>query len=428
MEDVLIRNISQNHPRALPVLFFTELWERFSYYGMQALLILYMVSELSFSDSSAYGIFAAYATLVYVTPIFGGMIADKYIGCRKAIVLGGAIMALGHFALALPWNETFYLGLALLICGNGFFKPNISSLLGQLYEHGDSKRDAGFTIFYMGINLGAFLSPLACGYLGEVYGWHYGFGLAGFGMLLGLVTFLSFSHRLEGHGFAPNPVRLTKRKYGLTFLGRIYLSLAVLLPVLALVVRNASWLDQVMPYVGGVVLLSMLYLAYSSEVHERSNVIVILVMMFFHSCFWAFQFQSASSMNLFTSRNVDRLFYGFEVLTTWFQALNPIFIVLLAPLFSSLWSRLGARNKDPYPPGKFTLGLWLLSAGFAITALGTKFVDIDGLTPMSFLVLGYLIQTAGEVCIAPVGLSMVSKLAPERFLGAFMGIWFIGIS
>jgi proton-dependent oligopeptide transporter, POT family len=424
----LIKKISQHHPSALPVLFFAELWERFSYYGMQALLVLFMVSELAFSDKHSYGIFAAYATLVYITPMLGGVLADRYIGCRKAITLGAIIMAMGHFCLAITGDFTFYIGLALLICGNGFFKPNISSLLGQLYEHGDPRRDAGFTIFYMGINIGAFFAPLACGFLGEVYGWHYGFGLAGFGMLIGLLIFQNFAYKIGDHGHPPNPQKLTKRRFGLTVLNRIYLGLAILIPFFAFVVSNPGILDSIMPYVLGSLLCGLLILAYQSESHERSNVITILVLMFFHSCFWAFMFQMASSINLYTSRNVDRMLGGFELPTTWFQALNPIFIVMLAPIFSTVWVYLGRKNLDPYPPMKFTLGLLMLSLGFAILAFGSSIVDQNGLSPMYWVITAYFVQTAGEVCIAPVGLSMVSKLAPERFSSVFMGIWFIGLS
>jgi POT family proton-dependent oligopeptide transporter len=424
----LIKKISQHHPRALAVLFFTELWERFSYYGMQALLVLYMVSELDFTDNHSYGIFAAYATLVYVTPIIGGALSDRYLGCRKAITLGAVIMALGHFALAMSHDISFYLGLSLLICGNGFFKPNISSLLGQLYEHGDPRRDSGFTIFYMGINMGAFMAPLACGFLGEKYGWHYGFGLAGIGMLAGLIIFRTFAYTIGDHGFPPNPEKLEKRRYGLTVTNRIYLSLVFLIPAFALIVYNSEILDSFMPFFLVSLLGGLIYLAYNSEKHERSNVITILVMMFFHSSFWAFMFQMASSINLYTSRNIDRVIGGFEVPATWFLALNPVFIVMLAPIFSFLWVRLGRRNRDPYPPMKFSFGLLMLSAGFGILALGTTFADQNGLSPWYWMVIAYFVQTAGEVCVAPVGLSMVSKLAPARFSSIFMGIWFIGIS
>lgn len=395
---------------------------------MQALLVLYMVSELSYSDTDSYTIFAAYLTLVYITPIFGGMIADRYIGCRRAIILGGVIMAMGHFSLAFPGSVAFYMGLALLVCGNGFFKANISSLLGKLYEHGDPRRDSGFTIFYMGINIGAFFSPLVCGYLGHQYGWHYGFGLAGIGMLIGLLVFISFMHLLENHGCAPKERKLKKRKYGLTVPGRIYLGSAIVIPLVALLVSNASCLDTVMPVFGAILLISMIYFAYNSGRLERSNVITIFVLMFFHACFWAFMDQSAMSINLFTDRNVDRMIGAFEVPTPWFQALNPVFIVTMAPVFSFLWIRLGRRHLDPYPPVKFAIALLLLAAGFGVLVFGTNFADTNGITPVYWLLLAYFLQTSGEVCISPVGLSMVTKLAPQRFSSLFMGIWLVSIS
>jgi len=424
----LIENISQNHPRALPVLFFTELWERFSYYGMQALLVLYMVSELAYSDSFSYGTFAAYAALVYITPIIGGTIADKLLGCRRAIILGGIIMALGHFALAFAGLEMFYLGLALLICGNGFFKPNISSLLGQLYTHGDHKRDAGFTIFYMGINIGAFFSPLVCGYLGTVYGWHYGFGMAGLGMLVGLVVFISFGSTLGNHGKAPKSVDLKKRVFGLTIPGRIYLSTVIAVPIFALMVYNASCLDMIMPVVGVLLIGIMVFITISSNSDERGNVMTICLLMIFHALFWAFMDQNASSLNLFTDRNVDRIVMGFEIPTPWFQALNPVFIVMLAPIISFLWVRLSYKNMDPNPPFKFALGILLLAAGFGMLSLEIYFADAKGISNVYWLVAAYFLMTAGEVCISPVGLSMVTRLAPRRYASFFMGAWLISIS
>jgi POT family proton-dependent oligopeptide transporter len=419
---------AEKQPTALPVLFFTELWERFSYYGMVALLVLYMVSEMGQSDDFAYSIFATYVTLVYVTPLLGGFLSDRYLGCRYAIILGSLLMALGHFTLALPSDISFYLGLSLIIAGNGFFKPNITSLLGQLYKHGDPRRDSGYTIFYMAINIGSFFSPLICGFLGEFYGWHYGFGAAGVGMFIGLFTFLKFQYTIGDHGFPPNPAKLKKPRYGLTPPARITLGTLAAIPLFAYIILNASSMDKVMPYVGVVIFSSVLFLAFRSKESERRNILVILALMIFHTIFWAFMFQGANSINLFTSRNVDRMIGGFEIPTAWFQSLNPIFIVTLAPLFSMLWMRLRKTNRDPYPSAKFLLGLLFLSAGFGCLGIGALCINDAGRSPMSWLVLGYCIQTAGEVCISPVGLSMVSKLAPKRFASVFFGIWMLSIS
>lgn len=406
------------HPRGLYILFFTEMWERFSFYGMRALLVLYMTKELLFADDKAYGIYGAYGALVYTTPVLGGLLADRLLGYQKAIILGAGLMALGHFCMAVQHPLFFYGALALLIAGNGLFKPNISSLVGQLYEQNDPRRDAGFTIFYMGINLGAFLAPLACGLIGEVYGWHYGFGLAGIGMLAGMLIFLSGRHRLAGLGLPPAVERLHRPlfKY-LTVRNAVYPGILLSLPLLGLLVLQNQLTGWLLIAVGLTVLGALLYVAWASERIERERMFVILTLTFFAVTFWAFFEQAGSSINLFTDRNIDRTVFDWTIPASVFQSVNPLFIILLAPLFSSLWLRLGNKAADPPTPVKFALGILLLAAGFAALAVGASAAGADGKTSMLWLLLGYLLITTGELSLSPVGLSMITRLAPAKLVG-----------
>ena len=443
------------HPAGLFVLFFVEMWERFSFYGMRALLVFYMVKELMYADAEAYAIYGAYGSLVYATPIIGGLLADRLLGYRRAIVLGGVLMTLGHFAMAIEHEVFFYGALGLLILGNGFFKPNISSLVGKLYDEGDERRDGGFTIFYMGINLGALLAPLTCGVIGEVYGWHWGFGLAGVGMLLGLMLFLAMQGVLGDEGLPPDPGHLHgKLAPGVSRELAVWLgSLAVLPLVMALLVpglgaKLALWLDKFwfMPSAltgllmdqelaglllivfGVVVLGSLLVMAARSPKIERERMFVVLVLIFFSMMFWAFFEQAGSSINMFTDRNVDRFLLGWEIPASSFQSVNPAYIILFAPLFAHLWTWLRRKNLEPSVPVKFALGIIQLGLGFGAFVIGARLAGPDGLVPLTFLLLGYLLHTTGELCLSPVGLSMVTKLAPAKVVGLVMGAWFLSSS
>ncbi len=388
---------SQGHPKGLYLLFGVEAWERFSYYGMRALLVLYMVKVLQFSTEKAGSIYGMYTGLVYLTPLFGGYLADRYLGARKSIFIGGLLMALGHFAMAFPPLPFFYAALILLILGNGFFKPNISTVVGKLYEKDDPRRDGGFTIFYMGINLGAFFSPLVCSTLGESVGWHYGFGAAGVGMLLGLVMYMIWGKRFLGDkGMEPTRPHL-----------------------------NADGTSSDEPLTR----------------EEKERIAVIFIMSFFVIFFWAAFEQAGSSMTLFADRSTDRSISFIQVAhpiawfrsimptvpwqfpAGWFQAVNPLLIVLLAPLFSRMWLDLARRGKEPSTPVKFVFGLGLLAVGFVVMiAAAAMYVDHG---PVSFfwLFAAYLLHTLGELCLSPVGLSMVTKLAPLKFASLMMGIW-----
>ncbi len=466
------------HPVGLFVLFFTEMWERFSYYGMRALLVLYLVEEINSSNPGrgwtaveAGELYGWYTMLVYITPIIGGILADKYFGFRRAITMGAILMSLGHFALAFEPMPAFYLGLVLLIIGNGFFKPNISSIVGQLYPDGSPKKDSGYTIFYQGINVGAFLGSILCGYLAETFGWHYGFGLAGIFMVIGMIQFQLAQKMFGQIGLPPSA-----SKEDLNAPERI-LNDEVIDEVDDLVVDNVSEVEKK-----------------PTKKVERDRLIVVGVLAFFSIFFWAAFEQAGSSMNIFASDYTDRtlgsgsgaftfkvissiisllpvailiwLFAGTakklgrdyagamgfmglsililigitgymiynqfqsdnaEVPATWFQSLNALFIFTLAPLFSFVWQTLAKTKLNPNGPQKFAIGLVLLGLGFIPLVYGASGIiggnSIEKVS-MIFLVLAYLLHTMGELSLSPVGLSYVSKLSPKRLIGIMFGIWF----
>ena len=523
------------HPPGLFVLFFAEMWERFSYYGMRALLVFYMTKAfLAYGDNRAYEVYGAYTSLVYMTPFIGGLLADRILGRRRAVVIGGALMAAGHLLMTVENRIAFYMALALLICGNGFFKPNISTIVGGLYHAGNKdKRDGGFTIFYMGINLGAALAPLLCGYIGEKYGWHYGFGLATIGMSIGLAIFvaptrvtqalialgalgaagtmiwsvlgdrilllvnvpialalvvaailstfaLNYGAIPEAAGAAPTQAGLAKKQ------GMILGAVAVALPVFAALVYFSSIAGWVLIVFGVLAFGYILVEALRAEKVEKQRLIVVLIMCFFSMLFWAFFEQAGSSMNNFADRNVDRvstdhivtqgevgktltievnqgqLGYerdgkpftmdqldamrkkkqtkvdwliteknvgmkvdGSETPASTFQAANPTFILLFGLVFTALWGALAKRKIEPSTPAKFALGLLQLSLGFAVLWWAASRADARGMVASSWLLLAYLLHTTGELCLSPIGLSMVTKLSPARLVSTTMGAWFL---
>ena len=543
------------HPVGLFTLFFAEMWERFSYYGMRALLVLYMIKGfLGLNDGAAYAVYGAYTALVYATPFIGGLLADRLLGARKAVVLGGVLMAAGHLLMTIETRVAFYGALALLIAGNGFFKPNISTIVGSLYPSGSPKRDGGFTLFYMGINLGAAMSPLVCGYIGETYGWHYGFGLATAGMLVGVAVFVApvrLTQALIGFGalgtalamlFLQNNVYqllvnlfvgaslLVAAVAALVALNRgglpeeagappaaaterprwpVYAGVAVSIPVFALLVQHNEVAGKILIVFGGAAFVWLVIQAARSPKVERERLFVVLVLMFFSMLFWAFFEQAGSSINNFTDRNVDRVIEtrevaaadvgqslelrvpletadpalaalpaltqeqlgydagrgkpftlsdlsalrtaasadpardktilswplvssnvgmgvgGAEIPASLFQAANPIFIILFGLVFTFLWSFLAARGREPSTPVKFAFGLLLLGLGFVALWYGAETADARGMVGVSWLLLGYLLHTTGELCLSPVGLSMVTKLSPAKIVSTVMGAWFL---
>jgi POT family proton-dependent oligopeptide transporter len=424
--------MKKGHPKALYYLFFAELWERFSYYGMRALLVLYIVQKLyadmarDAADVRAYGIYAAFGALVYATPVLGGMIADKFLGYRRSILTGGIMMAIGLFMMAMDVPLFFYFGLGFLVTGNGLFKPNISSMVGSLYEPGDPRRDAGFTIFYMGINLGATLSPLACGWIAYAYGWSYGFGLAGVGMLLGLLVFqLGINNgTFEGKGLAPDTEESRRKIAGMSMPALSTILAVLSVPLLTLLIYKSElagyMLYAILALVVFVVGKSFLEITRA----EREKIIVIFILAVFSTLFWAFFEQAGSTITLFAERNVNLVFMN----AAQTNMINPFFIIVLAIPFSVLWTWLSTRKANPYTPFKFAYAIAQLGLGFLIFAYGARFASETGQVPLIFLIVGYFFITTGELFISPIGLSMVTRLSPAKVVSFMMGVWFLSMS
>ena len=431
--------VPKGHPRGLYTLFFTEMWERFSYYGMRALLVLFMVDTvkkggMGMDDRTATAIYGLYTAAVYLMALPGGWLADRLWGAQRAVWYGGIIIALGHFTLALPVTQTFYLGLVFVAIGSGVLKPNMSTLVGELYPEGGTRRDAGFTIFYMGVNLGAFIGPMVCGWLAVKWGWHYGFVAAGVGMVLGLIQFKLSRRLLAGAGLERgnlNPLHGVER-FGL--IGSLVATTCVVGLGMAGVLKfNPVAIAKAMAYVIlaiAVVYFAVVFLFCGLNKVEKERVGVILVLFVASALFWAGFEQAGSSFNLFAERSTVRQlgWINYEVPAAWFQALGPIFIIGLAPLFAWLWMWLARRNLDPSIPVKFACGLLLLAAGFVVMAGAAKVVAAGNKALPTWLITTYLVHTFGELCLSPVGLSSVTKLAPRKLVGQMMGIWFLATS
>jgi len=421
------------HPRGLGLLFATEMWERFSYYGMRAILVLYLVNALKWDTPHAANLYGTYTMLVYLTPVIGGYLADRFIGTRRSLVIGSIVISLGHFTLAFPGMTTFYVGLGLIIIGTGFFKSNVSTMVGQIYKEGDPRRDSGFTIFYMGINLGAFLGPIVCGGLAQStrFGWHYGFAAAGVGMVFGLIMYLWGRDKyLPGIGVAASRRDPATRASSASHVTSDPGSNAVIHGGIGVVVGGAlGWLlgsgnllGMMMGMVIGAALgISML----GSRGEERRRVIALFIVVFFVIFFWAAYEQTGSSMNLFADKNTDLRVWSFNVPSSWFQSVNPFVILIFAPIFAALWTVLGRAGREPSTALKMVLGLALLATGFLFMVLGGSRADTGVLVSPFWLVAAYTFHTWGELCLSPVGLSYVTKVAPARFASLLMGVWFL---
>ncbi len=424
---------AKGHPRGLYLLFFTEAFERFQYYGMRAFLVLYLVDAsrgLGWSRGQALSLYGTYTGLVYLTPVLGGYIADRFFGQRLSVVLGGTLMMCGQFLCAVKSVPTLYAGLLILILGNGFFKANISTMVGQLYAPGDRRRDSAFTIFYMGINLGGLVGPLLAGGVAENVDWSFGFALSGVGMAIGVATFLALKGKLlPGIG-------TLKEKPSAEAVKRFLRALAIAVVVLAALAWLAIWgplagrvnWDYVLlTAILGTMFGFFVYLTFFGKLkkEERDRVIVIFVLALFVVFFWAAFEQAGGLMNLYTDTKVDRGLFTLTIPTTWFQSVNSIFIVGFAPLFAMLWTWLAARGKEPRTPTKMALGLLLVSVGFVLMYGAAKQSAAEGKAALLWVVGAYLFHTWGELALSPVGLSMVTKLAPTKFASALMGVWFL---
>ena len=410
------------HPKGLFYLFFAELWERFSFYGMRALLTLYMTQQLLFTDKMSFGVYAAYMSLVYMTPLIGGMLADRVTGYRKAIILGGLLMSLGHFLLTIEMPVFFFGSLALIIVGNGFFKPNISTFVGLLYSKEDVRRDAGFTIFYMGINLGAAIAPLLCAWLAQVYGWHYGFMAAGIGMLAGLVFFYRGlgADVFGDKGKTPRPDIYYQKKFGLNQGQQIVLLSLLSVPLFGLIVRFNEYEHYLIWLVTFLVGGFLIYIARQVSAQERKQLMVIVYFTALATLFWAIFEQGGSSLTLFADRNVNLV--GMNAAQT--NSINAGFIILLAIPFSMLWTFLTKKKTNPNSAIKFGIGLILLGLGFLIFARSSTVADTLAQTPMAYLVIGYFVVTVGELFLSPIGLSKMTELSPPKYLAFVMGVYF----
>ena len=416
------------HPKGLFVLFFAEMWERFSYYGMRALLIFYLTKHWLFSDEKSGVIYGAYTALVYITPVLGGYLADRYLGQRKAVTYGAVLLTFGHLLMGFEGAggqdvaslNVFWLALAFIIVGSGFLKANISVIVGQLYPRTDVRRDGAYTIFYMGINLGAALGSLMCGYLGETYGWSYGFGAAGVGMLLGLIVFIIFKPLLLGRGEPSNPEALNKPVMGIKLEWLLYLVGLVAVIICWWLVQNQAVVGSLLGVAGAILVGYVLWTAVRKlEPHDRDRIFAAMFLIIGSILFWALFEQAGSSLNLFTDRHVDRS----GVPASVFQSLNAIYIVLLAPLFAWLWTTLGRKGLEPSAPAKFGLGIVQLGIGFLVLVAGSAAAG-DSMVPVLFIFLIYLFHTTGELCLSPVGLSAMNRLAPAHVASLMMGTWF----
>jgi POT family proton-dependent oligopeptide transporter len=416
----------RRQPRQLYVLFFTEMWERFSFYGMKALLLAYMVTQLKFDEPKGYAILGSYAALVYTMPLFGGFMADRFLGYRKAILYGGILMTIGHLVLAIPQGWSFFYGMAFIICGNGFFKPNISSLVGTLYTENDPRRDSGFSLFYMGINLGAALGGLLCGYVGQKINWHYGFGLAGLFMILGLVVFLIGSRSMGEKGLPPDPQRLRERRGILSIEWTIYIGSLIVVPVVVWLFHRYGLMDYIMFGLGILSVVYILYIAFGLSPGEKQKLFAALALIIFSTFFWAFYEQNSGALNLFAMRNVNMHVGGTELpALSVNNFLPPGWVILLSLFFAWLWPWLNKRGREPSTPLKFSLSFILMGIGFYVFYLACRSNAATGVIPLWTFAAGYFFIISGELCLSPIGLSMITKLSPGKIVGLMMGIWFL---
>jgi proton-dependent oligopeptide transporter, POT family len=436
------------HPRGLSTLFFTEMWERFSFYGIRPLLVLFMSAALAdggfgIERSQASAIVGIYAASVYLASLPGGWVADRLLGLRRAILYGAVLISLGHISIGLSAfahsKVPFFIGLTLIVLGTGLLKPNISAIVGDLYPEGGSRRDAGFSIFYMGINSGAILGQLATGFLGERVGWHWGFGAAGVGMLIGLSLFATRAKKTLGNlglepARHPDPVVQAKHQrigWTLVAVGLGLLALVIVLGAAGVLPLDPQVIGRNMTYVlvgVAVIYFAILFLAGGLNSGEKKRIVVIGILFLFAAIFWSAFEQAPTSLNLFAKDFTNRSFFGWEIPVIWFQVVNSVFIVLLAPVFAAIWLSLGKRGRDLSSPAKFALGLFFAGIGFVVMVFASNIVvNSGGLVRVSawWLVISYIFQTVGELCLSPVGLSSMTKLSPRKYVGQMMGIWFL---
>lgn len=413
------------HPKALPYLFLTELWERFGFYVVQGMLVLYMTKAYGFSDDKSYTILGVFTALAYIAPMVGGYLADSLLGFKAAILWGGIFLIVGYAMLALPWSHGFYLSLATIIVGTGLFKPNISSLLGALYSKNDAGRDSGFTIFYIGINVGVLFAGLSSGMIKDHFGWHAGFALASLGLVIALVIFW-VGLKYGEMKYNVNPVLAREKNY---FLGKpfliVYCVLAAL--VISMLLQYKVVGDWLLPIVGVFLIFFIFILANRQEEPYRKRLFTLNFLIISSLVFWAIFWQMFFSVNLFIDRIVDRTVFGFTIPTTAFYTLESIFIILLGPALAWSWQTLNENNRNPSPMLKFIFAILSVGLGFIVLAVSTYFYGPTHLVNPFWIVLGYFLITVGEMLLSPIGLSAVTMLSPPHLTGMMMGVWFVAL-
>ena len=426
----------RNHPKGLYTLFFTEMWERMSYYGMRGILVLFMTAAiadggLEINAKSASAIYGIYSSSVYLVALLGGWIADRLIGQQKAIFYGGLIITIGHFLLAFTLIETFYLGLLFVVLGTGLLKPNISAIVGGLYEKSPELRESGFTIFYMAINIGSILGFFICGFLGENIGWHYGFAAAGIGMLFGLIQFVLKKKSLDQIGLMPSTQlskEKKKREINILILGFIVFLTVALTGIMGFwTFEPIAAAENLTLFILFVAVLYFIYLFLFGSLNkfEKRKIGLIIVLFFGAALFWSGFDQAGSSFNIFAKEYTNRIILGWEYPASWLQILNPALVVILSPFMAYMWIFLGRRMLDPSLPFKFGIGLFFMAMGFIFISIGASIAMEEGMASAKWLLLTYLFHTIGELTLSPIGLSAISKLSPKRFVGQMMGIWFL---
>lgn len=417
------------HPKGLYVLFFSEMWERFCYYGMRGLLVLYLTKSLMQGDTEAFAIYGSFVGLVYLAPVLGGIMADKYLGYKMAVIFGGIMMAIGEFMILGGNMQWLFIGLAIVIVGNGYFKANISSIVGKLYDDQDVRKDSGFTIFYIGINLGALLATLIAVWVGETYGFKYGFGLAGLGMMAGLLIFVGGSKWYDFVAMPPDKEDLYNKVLGpLTKLHVIIILSILLVPVLYFLMQNNSIVGYLMLATAIYMVVKLIKAGLDSGKVLLHRMIIFIILALLNIVFWSLFEQAGSSLTLFADRNVDRNLFGlFEMTAGQTQFFNPFFILTMGSLFTLMWVKLDKLKMNPNIPAKFGLGIILVGVGFYVTTFG-KAAQVDYLVPLWTVIALYFFHTVGELFLSPIGLSMVTKLAPSNMTGTLMGAWFLSFA
>jgi len=425
------------HPIGLRTLFLTEMWERMSYYGMRALLVLYMTGAatgfnpgLGWSQVESQAIYGIYSGMVYFMVVPGGWIADNILGHQKAVLIGALIIALGHFTLAIPFEQTFFLGLIFVVLGTGLLKGNISTIVGQLYEGQDDKRDSGYTIFYMSINIGSTLGFLICSWLGEKIGWHWGFGAAGIGMTFGVIQYIKHRNLLGDAGMHPNEMSDEKRK---KYTNYLKVSLIGMFSVIGagllgfFVIDPRFFAEQFAYFLTIIAGLYFLYLFIFAGLNakERKNLILLFLLFIGAAAFWSGFDQSAGSLNIFARDYTNLAILGYEIPVGWLQFANPVIVVLFAPIFAGIWAQLARRNLDPSLPLKFAIGLLFMALSFFVMIIAVKIALESSPVGMQWLLLTYLLQTWGELALSPIGLSAFSRYGPKRYMGQMFGLWFL---